>query len=335
MPKNKDALIRYRIINNCLLNGKIKTKEEIIRQYHETLGKEISERTFAEDIRTMKEDKELGYLSPIVFDKVEKGYYYSDKNYSIDNIPLSAEEIEALSFASTLLDQYKRIGIFGKFTGAVGKIVDLVKIRRKIESDHFEQFVEFEDAPVVKGSEYIEPLFLSIKQKKVLSIEYQSFSSLRPKKYQLHPYYLKEYRNRWYLIGLEEEKQSIITLGLERIVHIEEIANVFFISKNFNPKEYFGNILGISVSNVKNTPEEIIIRFTSQQTLYVKTQPLHHSQQIISENEDGSVMKFHLCTNYELKSYILSLGKGCEVLKPESLRIEIGIMAKEVFDLYK
>jgi predicted DNA-binding transcriptional regulator YafY len=335
MSRSKDALIRYRVINNCLLNGKIKTKEEIISLFRESLGKEVSERTFAEDIRSMREDEELGYLAPIVFDKVNKGYYYSDKNYSIDNIPLSIEEIEALSFAATLLDQYKRIGIFGKFTGAVEKIVDLVKVRRKMESDQFEQFVEFENAPLIKGSEFIEPLITAIKNKKVLSIEYQSFSSEKAKTHTLHPYYLKEYRNRWYLSGLDDEKQSVITLGLERILTLEEKKGLFFTSKNFLPKEYFGNILGVSVNNQQNIPEEIKISYTPQQALYLKTQPLHKSQEIIDENDMECIMKYYLCPNYELRSYLLSLGKGCKVLQPESLRKEIAEMAREVVTLYE
>jgi predicted DNA-binding transcriptional regulator YafY len=335
MSRNKEALIRYRIINNCLLNGKIKTKEEIMNMFHDTLGKEVSERTFADDIKAMREDEELGYLAPIVFDKQNKGYFYGDKNYSIDNIPLSAEEIEALSFAASLLDQYKRIGIFGKFTGAVEKIVDLVKMRRKMESDQFEQSVEFENAPLIKGSEFIEPLLLSIKNKKVLSIDYQSFSSSQPKPHTLHPYYLKEYRNRWYLTGLDDEKQTIITLGLERILKIEEKTGIFFTSKPFDAKQYFGNIIGISVYNQQNTPEEILISFTPQQALYIKTQPLHHSQEIVQENELECIARYHLCSNYELRSHLLSLGKGCKVLKPESLRKEIATLAQEVADLYK
>jgi predicted DNA-binding transcriptional regulator YafY len=335
MSRSKDALIRYRIINNCLLNGKIKTKEEIISIFQESLGKDVSERTFADDIRAMREDEELGYLAPIVFDKLNKGYFYNDKNYSIDNIPLSIEEIEALSFAASLLDQYKRIGIFGKFTGAVEKIVDLVKIRRKMESDQFEQFVEFENAPLIKGSEFIEPLIMAIKNKKVLSIEYQSFSSDKAKTHILHPYYLKEYRNRWYLSGLDDEKQVVITLGLERMLTVEDKASLFFTSKTFHPKEYFGNILGISVNNNQNTPEEIQISYTPQQALYIKTQPLHQSQEIISENAIECIMSYRLCPNYELKSYLLSLGKGCKVLQPESLKKEIVDMAKEIVELYK
>ena len=335
MSRNKDALIRYRIINNCLLNGKIKTKEEIISIFQESLGKDVSERTFADDIRAMREDEELGYLAPIVFDKLNKGYFYGDKNYSIDNIPLSTEEIEALSFAASLLDQYKRIGIFEKFTGAVEKIVDLVKIRRKMESDQLEQFVEFENAPLIKGSEFIEPLIMSIKNKKVLTIEYQSFSSDKAKTHILHPYYLKEYRNRWYLSGLDDEKQVVITLGLERMLTIEDIVGIFFTTKPFHPKEYFGNILGISVNNQQNTPEEIRISYTPQQALYIKTQPIHQSQEIISENDTECIMSYRLCPNYELKSYLLSLGKGCKVLQPESLKKEIMDMAKEIVELYE
>ena len=335
MSRNKEALIRYRIINNCLLNGHLKTKDEIMNIFHETLGKEVSERTFADDIKVMREDEELGYMAPIAFDKINKGYYYSDKNYSIDNIPLSIEEIDALSFAAALLDQYKRIGIFGKFTGAVEKIVDLVKVRKKMESDHFEQFVEFENAPLVKGSEFIEPIITAIKNKMVQEITYQSFNSNISKSYCIHPYYLKEYRNRWYIIGLDNDKQEIITLGLERILTLQDKNNLFFLNKNFNPKEYFGNILGVSVYNHQNTPVEILIKFTPQQALYIKTQPLHNSQTIISENENESIISYHLCPNYELRSYLLSLGKGCTVLKPETLRNEISEMAKEILDLYK
>ncbi len=335
MSRNKEALIRYRIINNCLLNGKIQSKEEIMHLFRETLGKEVSDRTFADDIKAMREDEELGYLAPIVFDKTHKGYQYSDKNYSIDNIPLNTEEIEALSFAATLLDQYKRIGIFGKFTGAVEKIVDLVKIRRKMEADQFDQFVEFENAPLIKGSEFIEPLIIAIKNKKVLAIEYQSFSSSQPKQYILHPFYLKEYRNRWYLTGLDNERQTIITLGLERILEIGEKPNLFFTSQVFNPKQYFGNIIGISVYNDQTTPEEIIIRYTPQQALYIKTQPLHHSQEVLSENAEECLVKYHLCPNYELRSHLLSLGKGCKVIKPEWLRKEIAGMAQEVANLYQ
>ncbi len=335
MSRSKDALIRYRIINNCLLNGAIKTKEEIIAFFQEALGKEVSERTFAEDIRSMREDEELGYLAPIVYDKINKGYFYDTKNYSIDNIPLSKEEIEALSFAATLLEQYKRIGIFGKFTGAVEKIVDLVKIRRKMETDHFEQFVEFENAPLIRGSEFIEPLIMSIKNKQTLSIRYQSFNSDTAKTHILHPYYLKEYRNRWYISGLDDDKQAIITLGLERILNLEENKTLFFTQIKFNPKEYFDNIIGISVNNQNNIPEEIHISFTPQQALYIKTQPIHHSQQLVTEDKSECIMRYYICTNYEFKSFLLSLGKGCKVLKPESLKKEIVEMAKEIVDLYK
>ena len=305
MPKNKDALIRFRIINNCLLKGQLRTKEEIIQQIQATLGTEISTRTFAEDIKNMREDEALGYLAPIVFDKINKGYCYSDKNYSIDNIPLNAEEIEALSFAASLLDQYKRIEIFEKFTGAVDKIVDLVKIRRKMESNQVEQYVEFESAPLIVGSNHIEPLANAIRQKKVLKIHYQSFNSEKAKNYTIHPFYLKEYRNRWYLIGQEEEKQAVITLGLERILELTELPNVTFTSTTFNPKQYFGNSIGISVSNHNTTPEEIIIQYSNPLNLYIKTQPIHSSQTLVSEEETNCVMKYSLCPNYELKSMLL------------------------------
>jgi predicted DNA-binding transcriptional regulator YafY len=336
MPKNKDALMRFRIINNCLLNGKIKTREEILEAMYQTLGKKVSVRTLAGDIKAMREDTELGYLAPIRCDKKQNnGYYYTDKNYSIDNLPLSKDEIDALSFAAALLEQYKRIGIFGKFTGAVEKIVDVVKIRRNMAAEQFEQYVEFESAPLIKGSEFIEPLLLSIKNKNVLQIVYQSFSSNHPKHYTLHPFFLKEYRNRWYLTGLDEEKQGITTLGLERILEATVNPNLFYTNQPFCPKTYFGNIIGVSVFNQSNVPEKIVIHFDPQQAQYIKTQPLHSSQQILEENSEGTKVQYLLCPNYELKSYLLSLGKACKVLQPQSLQDELARMATEILALYQ
>jgi predicted DNA-binding transcriptional regulator YafY len=331
---NKDALLRYRIINNCLLNGKVKTKEELIKAIQDTIGREISDRTFAADIKAMREDEELGYLAPIVFDKEVKAYRYGDHKYSIDKIPISAEEIDALSFAASVFEQYKRIELFEKFSGAVDKLVDLVKIRRNATTEQLDQFIEFENAPLVKGTDFLEPIIAAIKAKNILQIEYQSFNRTAPKRHKIHPYYLKEYRNRWYLIGYDEEKSAILTLGLERIAAMTADKKITFEKQSFNAHTYFRNTLGVSVHNEHSIPEEIIIRFTPQQAMYLKTQPMHHSQEIVSENDQECIMRYLLCANYELKSYLLSLGTGCEVLQPANLRQSIKMIASEITALY-
>jgi len=335
MSRNREALIRYRIINNCLLNGRVCLREEILSKIQETLDKPISRRTFDEDIKNMREDEGLGYLSPIVFDKEKKGYYYSDKNYSINKIPLSLEEVEALSFAASMLEHYKRIGIFEKFTGAVDKIVELVKTKRTLENDPVDLVVEFEDAPTVKGSEFIEQLIAAIRTKKVLCLHYQSFSTNLAKQYTIHPYYLKEYRNRWYLLGLENEKEEVITLGLERILSIETNPNKFYTHIPFDSAAYFKHTIGISVSNRQNTPERVVVNYSPQQALYLKTQPLHASQKIVAETNGACIMEYLLCPNYELKALFLGMGKSCRVLEPLSLVEEMKSLAKDILRTYE
>ena len=160
----------------------------------------------------------LGYDAPIKFDRNRKAYYYDPSDYSIDNIPLNDEEIQSLTFAATLLDQFKNVEIFSKFTGSVQKIVDAVNIHRVQNEKGILDFVDFEKVPFVKGSEFLDPIIKAIRQKQVLKITYHAFHSEKDHHHDIHPYLLKEYRNRWYLIGFHDYFREIRIYGLDRIV---------------------------------------------------------------------------------------------------------------------
>ncbi len=181
MAKNKNALIRYRVINRLLIDHNICPKEQLIEACEDTLDiHPLGERTIDKDIYDMRNDNGLAYYAPIKYDRNRGGYYYDDPDYSIDNLPLKADEIEALTFASTLLNQFRNTGLFNQFSGAVQKIVDAVNIQKaNIQLPQYD-FIDFEQVPFVKGSEFLQPIIEAIKNKQVLLIHYQSFDRDSP-----------------------------------------------------------------------------------------------------------------------------------------------------------
>ncbi|MBM3435833.1 MAG: WYL domain-containing protein [Bacteroidetes bacterium] len=202
MSLNKYALIRYRVINQCLKDYKYVTKDKLKKACEGKLDiTPISYRTIDADIHNMRHDDRLGYNAPIKFDAIRKVYYYDDPDYSIDQFPLNREEVLALSFTATLLQQFKHVDIFNKFAGSVQKIVDAVKVYRLSEENETLSFVDFEKVPSEKGSEHLHVLINAIRHKKVVHIVYRAFYSGKNHQHDIHPYLLKQYRNRWYLIG--------------------------------------------------------------------------------------------------------------------------------------
>jgi predicted DNA-binding transcriptional regulator YafY len=319
MPKNKEALIRYRVINKCLLDKTYVTKQELKEACERAMDiYPISERTIDADINAMRHDDRLGYHAPILMDRIRGVYYYEDPAYSIDNIPLNEEELESLVFASKLLDQFKGIEIFKRFSGSVQKLVDAVNVYRLHDEDTLKNFIEFEKVDETKGTEFLEPLIDALKNKNVLQVEYRTFTAKKETVNIIHPYLLKEYRNRWYLIGYHDKYSGIRTYCLDRIVSLDIDNSVTFIDTGFDAKKYYENVVGISVFNKK--PIEIHIAFTEFQSQYILTQPIHSSQELISKSKNKYVFKYFLVPNFEFLAQILGWGEEVEVLKPEILR---------------
>ncbi len=318
MSKNKNALIRYRVINRCLIDYVVCSKEKLILACEEALDiSPLGERTIDKDIYDMRNDNGLAYYAPIKYDKTRGGYYYEDPDYSIDNLPLKQDEIEALAFASTLLNQFRNTPLFNQFSGALQKIVDAVNIQKSnVHFTHYD-FIDFERVPFVKGSEFLQDVIEAIRDKKPLILHYQSFDQDLPTDHQIHPYLLKEYRNRWYIIGLHEKYQEIRTFGLDRIISIEP-SQIPFKDKNFNPQDFFKHTIGIISPQGK--PPDISFAVKKRQAQYLITQPLHESQEIIAENEDEIIFRLKVHPTYELMTVLMGYGPDLRILEPQEIR---------------
>ncbi|MGD1844339.1 MAG: helix-turn-helix transcriptional regulator [Salibacteraceae bacterium] len=327
MPANKYALLRYRIIDKCIRN-KYKpypSKEELRQACEEalygSLGDRISDSTIEKDLWAMRYESELGFEAPIRFSKRDKGYYYLDEDYSIDRIPLNDDDVEAIRFAATTLFQFKDVEVFRQFGFAIEKIFDRLNITSNVEDEAIEKFVQFETVGQVEGNQFLGTLLHAIKERQQLEVDYGSFSRTEIKSYRIDPYLLKEYRNRWYLIGFHHEREMILTFGLDRMHRVDTVDHRFELPKDFDADRYFKYSIGITAHS--GEPEEVILACTPLQGKYLKTQPLHHSQKILVDTDTEFKIEMHVLITYELIMQILGMGTEAQVIQPESLKKEV------------
>lgn len=323
MPANKEAFIRYRIIDR-LLRNKRKTYPsmlDFIEEMEENLGKTFSDSTIQKDIKAMKQDSLLGYMAPIKWSKREGGYYYSDENFTISEIPLSEKDVDSLEFAATVLQQFKGIKMFSDFEATVDKIFNAINVNTLLTEDEIEDTIQFEKVPYFKGSNLIGKILPHIKDRNCIDINYQKFDSEDSRTHTIHPYLLKEYRNRWYLIGMNDKNGYINTFGLDRINYVEQNERLFKFHENFSSHNYFKHAFGITTFEGK--AEEVVLSFNKIQKAYVLTQPLHESQEVLSETDNELVVKLNVGLTVELIMSILSFGENVKVVSPESLKTQI------------
>jgi predicted DNA-binding transcriptional regulator YafY len=221
MPLNKNASFRYRVINECLHNSARRwTFEDLLEHLSEKLFEEfdiakgISTRQLAEDIHIMRKLPPTGYDAPI---KRRNGYvYYEDPDFSIDQNPLSESDVDALEGALILLKQFKDLPHFDELKSIPYKLQGSVTLQSRKKT-----LIQFETNPLVKGNEWIPILSDYISNKNPVNLTYKSFKAGSEKMEVMHPYLLKEYRNRWFVFGYNENFRRISNYALDRILKVE------------------------------------------------------------------------------------------------------------------
>jgi predicted DNA-binding transcriptional regulator YafY len=332
MSGNKDFTARIRVINECLANGGYWTKNQLLDKIAE-IDIEISARTLDSDLQLMRSSEQLKYYAPIKYCRTNEGYYYTDSNYSIDKLPLKTTDIKALSMAVATLQQYSYIPIMKEFAATIDKVIRVVKRAKQVNNADILTFIEFEKTPVAKGIEHINTLIDAILDKLALNLVYCKFGHPPSPEECIHPYFLKEYRNRWYVIAFNSHKNSMRTYGLDRIQNLQ-LSSTSYIPNTFKDNaQYLGDCIGINKADGKI--EIVRLRFSKEESPYIKTQPLHKSQKVISESEEGVVIfEYNLIINYELISIILGYGPDVLVLQPTSLVKEVYTKSKRTMELY-
>jgi predicted DNA-binding transcriptional regulator YafY len=335
MPVNRNALIRYRTIDKCLQNRRKKWTIESLMDActealyeYEGIDKPISLRTIRLDLQAMRSDK-LGYNAPIIV--TDKKYYsYEDSAYSITNSPLTSQDLNILQEVSHLLQQFKGFSHFNEVTEMVNKLED------KIYSEQFNQpsVIDFEKNDLLTGIEWLDILYKQIISQTAIQITYQSFKARSANEFVFYPYLLKEYRNRWFILGMKKEQKEILTLALDRIQKVEPLANELYRrNKNFEPHTYFKDLIGVT-KNVADTPTHIVFIASHRHAPYIKTKPIHASQQIVETRKEGIVFSIDVVPNFELERELLGFGEGIKILSPSNIIRLMKRKTRLMFDAY-
>ena len=329
MPANKNALIRYKTIDNCLRNTyKRWTLNDLVDACSDALydcegiSKGVSVRTVQMDLQTMRSDK-LGYNAPIeVYD--QKYYRYSDPDFSIMNMPMSENDYQVLHEAVDMLRQLDNFEQFAEMSDVVSRLQDKLAISKH----NRKPIVHFDNVPNLKGLKLLNPLYNYIAQRQSLRIMYQPFSARKPQQYVVFPYLLKEFRNRWFLFCSRATDLLMFNLALDRIVSMEPIDVPYRDNPQFDSEHFFDNVIGVT-KNIGNKPQHITFRATREQSHYIATKPVHPSQKLVSCNpNDGScIFSIDVVINIEMYSIMMSFGPGVKLLSP---RQAVTFMAKKL-----
>ena len=188
------------------------------------------------------------------------------------------------------------------------------------ESHHLKRRILFEQIP--SGQKHLTTIIEAMRDSRTLEMTYKSFWRQDSYTTEVEPYFVKVFRQRWYMVAKNTEKDALRIYALDRVLDMRETDNGFAFPKDFDPEEYFYNCFGIIRDD--NYPSEIVdLKVFGTQREYFRTLPLHHSQKEVETGDDYSVFRYYLSPTYDFVQEILSHGCEVEVLSPEHIRNEI------------
>lgn len=335
MATNKHAIIRYQTLDKCFKNpGRKYFIDDLIAEcnkaIHDFSGNPegVNRRQIYDDLNFM--ESEQGWAVPLKRIREGKKVYfrYEDINFSINNSPLnSAEEIQ-LKEALLTLSRLKGMPHFSwvdEITTRINAGLNLANQGSKV--------IEFDQNQYLKGIEFINPFYQAIINKNAIKVTYQSFKQEQIQQFVIHPYFLKQYNNRWFLFGLNDEYQNISNLALDRVIGIDE-CNVIFQDQNaIDFEEYFEDMIGVTFPQGASATK-ILLKIKSDSWPYIKTKPLHGSQKVKEVNDQFAIIELNLIINYELISLLFSYAENITVLEPIELVEQIKNKAANLISSY-
>ena len=315
MPHIKNALIRFRIIDRMIRNPykPYPSKGDLREACEESLfgstyGEHICDSTIEKDLFAMR----MEHDAPIKYSRKHEGYFYEDPEYTINDIPLSEDELDSIRFAVQTLQQFQEVPYFKEFGSAIDKIATRVAVAGT-EGNETSAFIGFETAYSSIGNQWLPLLLTAIQEKKTCQFTYASFKTGIAKERNVLPVYLKEYRNRWYLISFDLEKSDWITYALERMDGLVVNEAQHLLKEAFNPSSFFAETIGITTE--KKAAERIELRVNDIASKYIESQPLHSSQEKIGTNQFVLTVQI----NEELIRTLLGFMGELQIISPSHL----------------
>lgn len=286
-------------------------------------------------IRTIQKD--LLYLESLPHKPAPLGYsdlgrvryyFYTDRTYELEAPAVSNDQGFALAMAAQVVRQLRGFPL----------VAELEQLRKRLEKqvgglpEANEGFLIFEQNDQLKGIEWLEVLFDAIRAKTVVKLKYEPFGAVAFYKI-IHPWWLKQFNQRWFLFGWNEADQRIDNSPLDRILSVSPISAAFIASEIPEPAYYFADIVG--VTRVPGAvPQKILINVQPHRSHYLRTKPLHPSQLEISGGDETCQFQYDLIINKEWISLLLSFGADVEVLAPSELRKTVAEELRRSLEIY-
>lgn len=247
------------------------------------------------------------------------GIGFKIHNVKTKGYKLDIENTEEFSFLTNL---FKRIVL----SNVLNKNIALNKESHK--------YLSLDETSLVKNFQYFDIILDAITNRKEISFEHTSFyhtDRKAPKTHTLKPHLLKEYLNRWYVVG--ETDDGFRVFGLDRLSRLQVIDNKPFKNKTEEANEKYLHTVGLNFNDYK--PTQLILRFHTSQKPYLESLKLHRTQEEIVNGLDGFyTVKLFVSYNFELKQQLLKYGSLVEVLEPDFVRTDIKKEIKKALMAY-
>jgi proteasome accessory factor B len=280
---------RYTLIIEKINHKQFPSFSEI-QDYLNEFGFDVSRRTIERDIEAIRNEFGL----EITFNRPKSGYFIDhDNSFNIESFLRFLEIVNTAELLTESLSDSK-------------KTLD---------------YISFDKGGGLKGIEHLKPMLQAIKEHRKIRFTHFNFQSEKSKKYSMSPYLLKEYQNRWYIVGVVSGINEMRTFGLDRISDLELRDDLFVPSPKINPQQNFDDAIGLVYSF--GSKEKVVLSFTPSQGHYVKSLPMHKSQKILVDNADECRIELFLLPNFELKQQIFLHMDQVKVISPQWLVDEV------------
>lgn len=338
MPTNKNALIRYKYLDEMLSNRyHYYTMNDLTNHCNKKLREaglpEVTKRCIEKDILFLEYQPFFAEIERFQIDG--KNYLrYQDPMFSIFKKALSEEE------SNLLLEVFNTIGQFD----GLNNFEWLKDLKSRLSLKSHDKIIYFSNNAYLQNSELLGVLFNYISNKTVIELEYHTFNNTKKRKVEFHPYLLKQYNERWFVIGGVSDSKKMLVFALDRINNITALPQRTFIHCEIDLIERFEEIVGVTYHEDKQI--EHIVFWTSDKTKdYIITKPIHGSQKIIKNDElkklqtcfshlkKGIFMSIDCIPNYELIRVLISY-EDLVVISPTLIRNEIYSEIKRKMNFY-
>ena len=316
MPVNKNAYLRYQILDQCFSNKHRKFSfDDLVDFVSDKLGYNISPRQIRDDIANLRIGPYYAPIEATRYDGKKCFYHYTDSDFSIFKNELTTEELTNLRSTIEMLGRYRGIPA----NAWLEEVISNLEYRFGVKANS-ENLISFEQNDMLKGLEHLSGLIDVTINHQTIELSYKSYGKDK-RQIMVYPYYIKQYNGRWFLFGMNAIKNRIESYALDRIEEYDVSDKPFVKNESVDFSTFFDDVIGVSVPYNKDiVTEEVVLRFSEKRFPYVVSKPIHHTQKVLDEPYTISIK---VKPNRELSQQIFSFIPDVEVVSPEWLRNEI------------